>query len=416
MSSEKSRGQSPRYKAARSVHTWWKASDEDVSAFYNEACVCSTVRGSYFMACGFDGGYFGIQELVDGRRRVLFSVWDVSSEMNQGRDDPTRISKEDRVQILYQAPDVHVQRFGGEGTGAQCFDDAIGWDTGVRVSFLVHTKRFSDGCTFYAAYVRRDPAAVWKHLASYKVACGKPFRGFYSFIEDFRRDGTSVEEERRAAFGPAWVLCRDGGWQPAVESCFTASGASWERPDNIDCCGGPSAGTRILATGGNSLCGLDKLKSAVRLDPGSDGQPVDTPCPNFPDIADCGICDVADTRHPLCPLCRGGLGNGCGPLCGGVICEPSQCSYVGNAARCVWPRADVCDDSLDRTRPLFCHHHTSSGQKCPLCGRKVAGLGPYCYGNGECCGYRQCQRMSPLPSGGRCPWPCHQGGKCSYHM
>ena len=88
-------------------------------AFSSKVVVQATTPGSFFMCCGFSGGYFGLQD-HGGFRRILFSVWDVSSEMYQGRDDPVETRSEDRVQVLYQAPHVHVQRFGGEGTGAQC--------------------------------------------------------------------------------------------------------------------------------------------------------------------------------------------------------------------------------------------------------------------------------------------------------
>ena len=48
----------------------------EADAFYNELTVERSVPGSYFMACGFRHGYFGIQELPRGRKVVLFSVWD----------------------------------------------------------------------------------------------------------------------------------------------------------------------------------------------------------------------------------------------------------------------------------------------------------------------------------------------------
>src|SRR5262249_31296271 len=66
--------QDPPPRAARSVHLWWSAPEG--SDFYNEARVEQSVPGSYFMACGWNTGYFGIQELGDGKKIVLFSVWD----------------------------------------------------------------------------------------------------------------------------------------------------------------------------------------------------------------------------------------------------------------------------------------------------------------------------------------------------
>merc|ERR1719291_1070468 len=148
------------------------------------------------MACGFNGGYFGIQDHGNGHHRVLFSIWDAGSEMCQGRDDPSGVDAADRVEVLHAASDVEVKRFGGEGTGAQCLDDATGWSVGDVVALCVECSRAPSGRACYAAHVRVGDAG-WKHLVSYRVAHGKPFGGFYSFIEDFRRDHVSTLQERR---------------------------------------------------------------------------------------------------------------------------------------------------------------------------------------------------------------------------
>ena len=48
-------------KACRSVHLWYDA-PEGV-AFFTEMKVEQSYKGSYFMATGFNMGYYGIQEL-----------------------------------------------------------------------------------------------------------------------------------------------------------------------------------------------------------------------------------------------------------------------------------------------------------------------------------------------------------------
>ena len=60
--------------ACRSVHLGYPT-PEGV-AFYNEMTVEQSADGTYFMACGWGKGYFGIQELASGKKLVLFSVWD----------------------------------------------------------------------------------------------------------------------------------------------------------------------------------------------------------------------------------------------------------------------------------------------------------------------------------------------------
>src|SRR5689334_15586077 len=101
----------PVPQAARSVHLFYPA--PDATLFYNEMVVEKSTGGSYFMACGWDKGYFGIQELGDGRKVILFSIWDA------GDKEKSKNGSEQQVECVYQAPDVKVKRFGGEGTGGQ---------------------------------------------------------------------------------------------------------------------------------------------------------------------------------------------------------------------------------------------------------------------------------------------------------
>src|SRR5437879_2584753 len=60
--------------ACRSVHLRYAAPTG--TAFYNELTVDKSADGTYFVACGWSTGYFGIQELATGHKLVLFSVWD----------------------------------------------------------------------------------------------------------------------------------------------------------------------------------------------------------------------------------------------------------------------------------------------------------------------------------------------------
>ena len=98
-----------------------------------------------------------------------------------------------------------------------------------------------------------------------------PLRGLYSFVEDFRRDGKSVDEERRAKFGNGWVKTVAGEWQALTKARFTASGAEWEAKDNIE--GGltDEPGWFRLATGGDIRASnplrtiLESVPTAVKL-------------------------------------------------------------------------------------------------------------------------------------------------------
>src|SRR5882672_2479360 len=87
-------------QAARSVHLWYPA--PDAVLFYNEMVVEKSTGGSYFMACGWNAGYFGIQELANHQKVILFSVWDAADEQKS-------TNAEERVECLYQAPDMKLR-------------------------------------------------------------------------------------------------------------------------------------------------------------------------------------------------------------------------------------------------------------------------------------------------------------------
>ena len=79
--------------ACRSVPLFYQASEG--VAFYNEVTVGQSAAGTYFMACGFDLGYFGIQQSAIGKKVVLFSVWDPGKQ-----SDPKQVDKDKQVKAL----------------------------------------------------------------------------------------------------------------------------------------------------------------------------------------------------------------------------------------------------------------------------------------------------------------------------
>lgn len=240
-------------QAARSVHLVYPA--PEASLFYNEMVVEKSTGGSYFMVCGWNTGYFGIQELANHRKVILFSVWDAA-----GKDESKAVKSEDHVECLYQAADVTIRRFGGEGTGGQCMGN-FDWAVGETNRFVV--KATVDGeKTSYSGYVWIRDKKEWKHLVTFRVRTGgASLRGLYSFIEDFRRDTKSADEVRRARFGNGWVQLRNGDWLPLEQAKFTASNSSWEAKETIDA--GFNEGWFYLVTGGQTEMKA-KLKDLIR--------------------------------------------------------------------------------------------------------------------------------------------------------
>ena len=256
-------------RAARSVHLSYPAPEAEL--FYNELTVEQSVPGSYFMACGWDKGYFGIQQLSGSDEKVvIFSLWDPAKG-----DNPNAVKTEDRVEVVEQGEGVRIRRFGGEGTGAQCMAP-FDWKIGETNRFLIQCKLDGDKAS-YTAFLWSGQKQSWWKLASFRTRSdGHALRGYYSFVEDFRRDGKSPNEMRRAAFGNGWVRTPEAKWDALSQARFTASNASWESRDNID--SGVANGRFYLATGGaitaqTKLHDLIKLPSSAYKQPTSENLP-----------------------------------------------------------------------------------------------------------------------------------------------
>ena len=201
-------------KAARSVHLRYPAPDGMV--YYNEVTVEKSVPGSYFCVCGFQNGYFGIQQINENRKVVIFSVWDPGDQ-----DNPDSVPEDRRVNVVYAGQDVKIKRFGNEGTGGQSMFD-YDWKIGQSYRCMIKATVHNDQ-TIYAAFFYLPEEKQWKHLATFKtITGGKSLRGYYSFVEDFRRDGNSAQQIRRARFHNGWIKTTDGQWTPLGNAAFTA--------------------------------------------------------------------------------------------------------------------------------------------------------------------------------------------------
>ncbi|MSU28427.1 MAG: DUF3472 domain-containing protein [Pedosphaera sp.] len=231
----------PKPRAARSIHLGFPA--PDATAFYNEAVVDESVNGSYFMACGWNTGYFGIQQIGSTTNKVvIFSVWDPTKG-----DDAKAVPLEQRVEVLFEGEGVKVNRFGGEGTGGKSmFPHA--WKIGETNRFLVEAKVEGEK-TAYTGWFFLNEKREWKRLVTFRTKTGgKPLRGLYSFVEDFRRDTKSATEAHSARFGHGWVQTLAGDWQPLAKARFTASNAKTEAKETINA--GVRDGWFFLTTGG----------------------------------------------------------------------------------------------------------------------------------------------------------------------
>ena len=258
-------------QACRSVHLWY-ATDEgrnttQSDAFYNEITVQQSVAGTYFMACGFNMGYFGIQELANGKKVVLFSVWEPGAG-----NDPNATPEQRRVKTLRAGKNVLVKRFGGEGTGGQSFYN-YDWRVGETCRFVVLAQPDGER-TQFAGYFFVPQENRWQHMATFStLATGQLLRGLYSFVEDFRRDGVSATQVRRAQFGNGWVR-KGQTWLPLTHARFTADQTPTQ---NID--SGVTDDRFFLATGGEVENNNNPLDQGVQLPSHDRKPPLDLPDP-----------------------------------------------------------------------------------------------------------------------------------------
>jgi len=240
--------------ACRSVHLAYPG--EQGTAFYNEIKVLESAPGTYFMTNGFNAGYYGIQENAQQKKFLIFSIWDPGSK----EQDPKKVAEEERVKLIFKHDKVRIGRFGNEGTGGQSFYD-YDWKIGATYRFLV-TAELKDQFTEFTNWFYHPEQKEWLKLVTFaRKNQGKLLGGYYSFVEDFRRNRESTKLTRRAEFGPAWIKTLAGEWQQITTAQFTADA---NPVVNIDA-GKVDDARYFLATGGQIENTTVKLRDKMTL-------------------------------------------------------------------------------------------------------------------------------------------------------
>ncbi|MGC4104480.1 DUF3472 domain-containing protein [Ferruginibacter sp.] len=232
---------------AASVHLMYPMDDSmQVVAFYNEVTVPKDADPlySYFMACGFARGYFGMQVNSATERRVIFSVWDAGNEAV----DRNKVSEENKVQLVAKGENVFADDFGNEGTGGHSHL-VYNWKAGETYKFVVTASTDSaTATTSYAGYFFMPEEQKWKLIACFKAPKdGKPLRKLYSFVENF--GGNNGQLLRKAYFGNQWIRRESGEWKEVTESKFSYD-ATGKAGDRIDYGGGVEGNSFYLWNGG----------------------------------------------------------------------------------------------------------------------------------------------------------------------
>ncbi len=210
----------PRRNAA-SVHLHYPLpKDAQIEWFYNEVTAVEDPVHTFFMACGFSRGYFGMQVNSPTERRIIFSVWDAGTGSNA--KDRTGVAPEDQVQLLGKGEGVVASVFGNEGTGGHSHL-IYSWKTGQPQRFLLTAHAPDAAHTDYAGYYFHPEKKTWMLIASFRAPKdGKLLRGLHSFSENF--GGSNGHLQRKARYGPQWIRTVDGAWTELTEASFSHDG------------------------------------------------------------------------------------------------------------------------------------------------------------------------------------------------
>ncbi len=236
----------PRRNAA-SVHLRYPIGDSiKAIAFYNEITIPAGFDHlhSYYMACGFARGYFGIQVNSESERRVIFSVWDAGKEAV----DRNKVADSNKVMLLAKGEDVYADGFGNEGTGGHSHW-VYPWKTGQTYKMMVTALTDSASqTTIYTGYFFLPELQKWKLIASFRAPKdGQNLRNLYSFNENFW--GVNGQLQRKALFGNQWVQKENGQWVELTKSTFSYD-ATGKAGDRIDYGAGVADGKFYLWNGG----------------------------------------------------------------------------------------------------------------------------------------------------------------------
>lgn len=227
-----------------SVHLGYSLPRENVEWFYNEIVVPQEgdIPSSYYMACGFGQGYFGMQNNSPHKRRVLFSVWSPFET-----DNPADIPDSLRVTLVKKGENVNINDFGNEGSGGQSYMH-YDWKPGERCRFLMGVKPDGQGNTIYTAYFFDNTKGKWSLVASFRrPKTSTWYTGAHSFLENF--NPTMGYINRKAYYTNQWARTTDGKWVPVTKARFTcdATGAQEMR---LDYTGGVEGEKFFLSMGG----------------------------------------------------------------------------------------------------------------------------------------------------------------------
>lgn len=228
---------------AASVHLAYPVGrDTNVQAFYCEVTAVEEPIWTFYMACGWHRGYFGMQVNSPTERRIIFSVWDSGNE----GIDRSKVAAADRVTLVGKGEDVYSGDFGNEGTGGHSHLKFL-WKTGEQQRFLVTARPVDGTHTVFSGYYFRPDQKQWMLISSWRAPKdGGWLRGLHSFSENF--GGANGHLRRKALYGNQWLQTEAGQWIEITQASFSHDATG--RADRLDRFMGVEGGQFFLSHGG----------------------------------------------------------------------------------------------------------------------------------------------------------------------
>ena len=229
---------------AASVHLRYPTdSTTTITGFYNEVTAVDDPVTTYYMACGFARGYFGMQVNSPTERRIIFSVWDAANGTSAA--DRSTVAEENYTRLVAKGDGVVADVFGNEGTGGHSHL-VYPWKTGSTQRFFV-TATIDGNATIYSGYWWHPDTQRWMLIASFRAAKdGQGLRRLYSFSENF--GGSTGHLRRKALYGSQWVRVANGDWQELTTATFSHDATGKEQ--RLDRFMGVEHGQFFLSHGG----------------------------------------------------------------------------------------------------------------------------------------------------------------------
>jgi hypothetical protein len=234
------------YKSRRnaaSVHLSYPSpKGTNVAAFYCEMTGIEEPVATYYMACGWHRGYFGMQVNSPTERRIIFSVWDSGGEAVSRN----KVADTNRVILLGKGAGVNSGDFGNEGTGGHSHLK-YNWKTGEKQRFLVTAQPTNETFTIFSGYWFHPEQQKWMLISSWRAPKdGGWLRGLYSFSENF--GGQNGHLSREARYGNQWLRTDRGEWLELTTASFSHDGTG--KADRLDRFMGVKSGEFFLHHGG----------------------------------------------------------------------------------------------------------------------------------------------------------------------